>query len=77
MLKLITKWSLVLAFICLVPITLSAKQNKDRGCDHNPRGQKCQQVPEGGSSAIYVLGAGVTCLGAMFVRSRGAKPRLS
>ena len=31
------------------------------------------QVPEGGSPAIYLLGAGLTCFGAMFLRSRLAK----
>jgi len=31
-------------------------------------------VPEGGSTAIYLLGAGLTCFGAMFLRSRLAKP---
>ena len=64
MIRIITKWRLVLAFICLMPVALSAKQDRERGCDHNPRGGKCQQVPEGGSPAIYVLGAAVTCLGA-------------
>jgi hypothetical protein len=28
------------------------------------------QVPEGGSALIYLLGAGLTCMGAMFLRSR-------
>jgi hypothetical protein len=31
-------------------------------------------VPEGGSTAIYLLGAGLTCFGAMFLRSRLVKP---
>jgi len=75
MLRIITKWSLALAFICLMPVALSAKQDRDHGCDHNSRGRKCQ-LPEGGSTAIYVLGAGVTCLGAMVIRSRGSKSRL-
>jgi len=42
-----------------MPVALSAKQDRDHGCDHNSRGRKCQQLPEGGSTAIYVLGAGV------------------
>jgi hypothetical protein len=37
----------------------------------------CQSVPEGGSSAEYLLAVGATSLGAMFVRSRLSKPRLS
>jgi hypothetical protein len=32
-------------------------------------------VPEGGSALVYVLGAGLTCLGAMVLRSRSAKPK--
>ena len=32
-------------------------------------------VPEGGSALVYVLGAGITCLGAMVVRSRSARPK--
>ena len=34
----------------------------------------CTSVPEGGSTAIYLLGAGLTCFGAMFLRSKVAKP---
>ena len=30
-------------------------------------------MPEGGSTAIYLLGAGLTCFGAMFLRSKLAK----
>ena len=55
-----------------------AGQVEDRGrkCDpKHPKGCQDQQLPEGGSSLAYVLGAGVTCLGAMIVRSRVAKPR--
>lgn len=76
--KLISKQLLVVALMCLTPVALSARQDKDkdRGCDHK-RGRDCQQAPEGGSAAIYLLGAGVTCLGAMFIRSRFAKPTLS
>jgi len=32
-------------------------------------------VPEGGSALVYVLGAGLTCLGAIVLRSRSAKPK--
>ncbi len=75
--KLISKQLLVVALLCLTPVALSAKQDKDRGgCDHK-RGRDCQQAPEGGSAAIYILGAGVTCLGAMFLRTKFAKPTLS
>jgi hypothetical protein len=40
-------------------------------------GQAPQQVPEGGSAAIYLIGAGLTCFGAMFLRSRAANPAQS
>ncbi len=30
-------------------------------------------MPEGGSTAIYLFGAGLTCFGAMFLRSKLAK----
>lgn len=39
--------------------------------------QKCRQVADGGSAAVYLLGVGVTCLGAIFVGSRFAKRRAS
>jgi hypothetical protein len=32
-------------------------------------------VPEGGSALVYVVGAAITCLGAMVVRSRSARPK--
>jgi hypothetical protein len=35
------------------------------------------KVSEGGSALVYVVGAGVMCLGAMVVRSRSAKLKQS
>ena len=64
------KWWLAVALCCLAPVAF-AKQG--RGCDPNS-GRNCQQVPEGGSTAVYLLGAGLTCFGAMFLRSKIAKP---
>jgi hypothetical protein len=61
-----------LVLLCLVPSTFAAKPSRDRHCDDD-RGRKCQQVPEGGSALIYVLGAGVACLGAVISRSRMMK----
>jgi len=59
------KWLLVVvAFCCLAPAAFASPGP----CAH------CAQVPEGGSTAIYLLGAGLTCVGAMFLRSRLAKP---
>ncbi len=64
------KWLLaVVAVCCLAP---AAFAHHDRGCDPYSR-KDCRQVPEGGSTAIYLLGAGLTCFGAMLVRSRVAK----
>jgi hypothetical protein len=74
------KWWLTLAaLLYLAPATFAIK-------DHNNlrRGEPLPlqhfqplTVPEGGSSLVYVLGAGVICLGAMLVRSRIANPSLS
>ncbi|MGA3091022.1 MAG: hypothetical protein ABSD75_20640 [Terriglobales bacterium] len=36
-----------------------------------------QPMPEGGSTAAYLLGAGLTCMAAMYVRSRVVKPKQS
>jgi hypothetical protein len=58
-----------LVLVCLAPVSLVARPRDERGCDPR-RDRRCQQVPEGGSAAIYLLGAGITCLGAMAIRSR-------
>ncbi len=64
------RWLLaVVALCCLAP---AAFAHHDRGCDSYSL-KNCRQVPEGGSTAIYLLGAGLTCFGAMLVRSRVAK----
>jgi hypothetical protein len=77
------KWLLaVVAMCCLAPAALAHR--RDPGCC-DPRWQNCGKhdgpppaaVPEGGSAAIYLLGAGLTCVGAMFLRSRIAKPAQS
>jgi len=78
-----SKWWLALALICFLPATLTADHgHKNKGCDNGwwNWDRDCKQqptpthsMPEGGSSAAYVLGAGLTCLGAMFVRSRFSK----
>jgi len=57
--------------LCLVPATFAAKP-KERRCEP-ARARKCQAVPEGGSGLVYLLGAGVTCAGAMLIRSRSAR----
>jgi len=65
---------LLAAFLvtCLVPASFAGKPKNDHGCD-SKRNRRCEQVPEGGSSAIYLLGAGITCLGAMVIRARSLK----
>jgi len=68
------KWWLGVALLlCLPPSSFALER------DHNKcRPEwKCRQVPEGGSAAIYLLGAGITCLGAMFIRARVSKRSLS
>jgi predicted tellurium resistance membrane protein TerC len=56
-------WLAVIVLLCLVPSTLIAK----------PKHRKHYAMPEGGSGLVYVLGAGVTCAGAMFLRAREKK----
>lgn len=64
------KWWLAAILIgCLAPAALA---DRGHGCGER-RSRDCKQVPEGGSAAIYLLGAGLTCFGAMFLRSRVAK----
>ena len=71
------KWLVALVALCLVPAAFADRgrgHDRDNGCDPR-RDRHCQeQVPEGGSSAIYLLGAGLTCFGAIFLRSKMAKP---
>ena len=45
------------------------------GCDSRSHGdcRKHQQVPEGGSTAMYLLGSGLICAGGILVRSRMVK----
>jgi hypothetical protein len=65
-------WVAALLVCCLAPAALAGQGRGGRGCD--PRQKDChQQLPEGGSTAMYLLAAGVTCAGAMFLKSRMAK----
>lgn len=63
---------LILASLLLLCAAPSFAGVRDRRCDPR-RDRRCQQVPEGGSAAVYLLGAGMTCLGAMVIRSRSLK----
>ncbi len=71
------KWWLAIVVIgCLAPAAFAGQDNgRSRGCE--PHQKNCQPVPEGGSPAIYLLGAGLTCIGAMFLRSKMSKPAQS
>jgi len=54
-------WLAVVALGCLAPAAFA-------------KPKPTQQVPE---AATYLLGAGLTCFGAMFLRFRAAKPTRS
>ena len=69
-------WLPTVALCCLAPMAF-AGLGHDHGCDNRRSRKDCRQVPEGGSTAIYLLGAGLTCVGAMFLRSKVAKPAQS
>lgn len=74
------KWWLgLVALLCLAPATFAVQVRDEakKKCDPKHPKNCPTRVPEGGSSLVYVLGAGVTCLGAMLVRSRVAKPKAS
>ena len=59
-------WLAVVVVCCLSPAAFAG-----HGCDKHHHEKDCGlQAPEGGSTAVYLLGAGLTCVGAMFLRSR-------
>jgi len=60
-------WLAAVALCCLAPAAFANPSD-------SPRKPKHKLVPEGGSAAVYLLGVGLTCFGAMFLRSRIAKP---
>jgi hypothetical protein len=72
------KWWLgALLAICFVPSSFAFQPDGDHPKKCKP-GDNCQQqVPEGGNATIYLAGAGLACLGAMYVRARRSKPSLS
>jgi hypothetical protein len=72
MMNVSRKWWLGAALLlCLAPSSFAKHKCKHDG------DRPCKNVPEGGSAAIYLLGAGITCLGAMFIRSRASTRSLS
>jgi hypothetical protein len=71
-----SKLLLLVGILLLTPLFSFGAPRADhheKGCDNDRRSSNCAQVPEGGSSSIYLLGASLTCLGAIFVRSRLSK----
>ena len=56
-------WLMTGALLCLAPAAFAA------GSTPTPC-STCRAVPDGGSALVYVLGAGITCLGGMLVRFR-------
>jgi hypothetical protein len=75
------KWLLIGALAMLTPVLSLAQHSNGRDREPkrecNPHERGCQQVPDGGSAATYLLAVGATCLGAMVVRSRFGKRRVS
>ena len=67
--KINQKWWLTLIVLLVLLPAASATAFKPRH-----KHTRHVDVPEGGSALVYVVGAGMTCLGAMVVRSRSAKP---
>jgi len=74
-------WLAAVVICCLSPAAFAGDRicDKhpelcDRVCDKHPELCSKKSLPEGGSAAIYLLGAGLTCFGAMFLRSMAAKP---
>jgi hypothetical protein len=68
--KVMLKWWLGAALLlCLVPSSFALERGHNN-VRHTFGPPPRQQVPEGGSAAIYLLGVGIICVGAMFIRSR-------
>ena len=71
------KWWLAIVVICCLAPAAFANRDRDRHQRCEWYQSNCQQVPEGGSAAIYLIGTGLTCIGALFLRSKVAKPTQS
>ena len=77
--KVAQKWLLGASLLlCLTPLSFALDRNPSKGGGKcQPQDNCYQAVPEGGSAAMYLLAAGLTCLGAVFIRSRYSRPNLS
>lgn len=73
------KWVLGASLLlCLMPMSFALDRDPDM--DHRkckPHDDCSKQVPEGGSAAIYLLAAGLTCAGAILLRSRSSRLNIS
>ena len=69
-------WLLPALLLCLVPASFAVERSHT---NHEKRASavNTRQMPEGGWAITYLLGAGITCLGAMFLRSRTSNRRAS
>ena len=68
-------WLTSLALLLLLPAAFATPVKSHQRHRQSLADPPTLTVPEGGSALIYVLGAGMTCLGAMVVRSRCARPK--
>lgn len=63
-------WLAAMLICCVCPLGFASTRN----CRNHPNDPGCtSSMPEGGSTAIYLLGAGLVCSGAMFLRSKVAR----
>ncbi len=65
------KFLLAVFLLALSPLCFAGPHKKD--CDPGKKHDDCSQMPEGGATSVYLVGAGLTCLGGIFVRSRLSK----
>jgi hypothetical protein len=65
------KWWLAGVMVLCLATAASAGQNATAAQKHKHK----KQLPEGGSAVVYLLATGITCLGAMVMRSRFATPK--
>lgn len=68
------RWLIVAALVSSSVFAVAQRANNSgkKGCNSDDwdYGRRCQQVPEGGSSAGYLLTVGAVALGALGIRSR-------
>jgi hypothetical protein len=70
------RWLAIGTLVLLTSVVSFAKPN-DKGKKGCSTHDNCLQVPDGGSTAAYLLISGSLCLGAMAIRTRLKKNRVS